>query len=219
MIAPPVPGACRPQRPVAAGRPRPAPDKMRPAPGAARAPAGVEIAGRARPAFGEARRRREPAAALASPVAAGARRLVVALERSTSPAIGRRPVAAPDLLAARPGRLAGRALAPRQPGIFLRACRRSRATARRTRSSGWCRCRSRRSARRRAAARRCCLRRDRRWRRCVLRRRPPASRMRAHAWRTGGEIAAVQPHGPDLDAASASRGASATTLRAAASVS
>ena len=46
--------------------------------------------------------------------------LRVALERQDiagHPAV--RAVAAPDLLAARPGRLAGRALAPRQPGIFL----------------------------------------------------------------------------------------------------
>ena len=66
---------------------------------------------------------------------------------SMSPAM--RPsasVAPPDLLAARPGRLAGGSLAPRPVRHIPAACRRNRAPARRRTSSGWCRCRSRRSA-------------------------------------------------------------------------
>ncbi len=47
-------------------------------------------------------------------------RLAIVLERQhVADHAAVRAVAAPDLLAARPGRLAGGALAPRQPGIFL----------------------------------------------------------------------------------------------------
>src|SRR5262245_37755037 len=80
----------------------------------------LEITRGSRSDFGKRRRRRETFAALHDQFDQRRACLIIVLQRQDiagHAAVGSE--AAPDLLAAGPGRLAGGALAPRQPGIFL----------------------------------------------------------------------------------------------------
>src|SRR2546429_8793123 len=80
----------------------------------------LKITRGSRPNFGKQRRRRNTLAALHDQFDERLACLIIVLQRQD--VAGHAPVgpeAAPDLLAAGPGRLAGGALAPRQPGILL----------------------------------------------------------------------------------------------------
>ena len=80
----------------------------------------LELARRARADVGERRRRRDPTAALHDQLNERLAALPVAVERKdVAGDAAVRPIAAPDLLASRPCRLAGRPLAPGDAGVFL----------------------------------------------------------------------------------------------------
>ena len=95
--------------------------RSRPVPAGATAPAAAQDRAQRAPGFRPASAGREAAAVLHDQLDQRLAGLVVALERQDiagHPAI--RSVPAPHLLAPRPRRLAGRTLAPRQPGVFLK---------------------------------------------------------------------------------------------------
>ena len=198
-----APSGGRPRPRAAPGRPPPAPGKMRLR---LQADATARAAARDRGWRARGCQRASAAGRYGVPVShdqldQGLARLIVALDRENIAGHAAvRPVAAPDLLAARPGRLAGRALAPRQPGIFLKlvGAVERRHVGRSGQAGADAEAVDRRAGSEHLARAR--PRRVRRWRRCVTSPSPPASRMLPHALGERDEIAAVQPHAADRDA-------------------